>query len=137
MGDAGARLGHRPVGFHVAAGIGQGGRGDGDAMGLGIDGIGERLGRVDPMAEHPGVDIAAVDSVHGEPVDENIRCLGLEGAEHVDPPGNQHFTAPGQSPANRLDAGARRAVEFVGVHVEAAAQAVAQLQQGTHQSGER
>ena len=61
----------------------------------------------------------------------------LQRAQHVDPTGHQHFTAPGQTAAHRFDARSRGAVEFVGVGVEALAQPVAQLQQGAHQPDQR
>ena len=63
MPGSGPGLGGLPIGLDLAGDVAERGRSQHHAVGGGQHGLGERLGRIDPMAVHADVEIAAVDTL--------------------------------------------------------------------------
>ena len=131
MERAGARLGGGPV-----AAAAQGRRGDEHAVGGLRAPLGERPGRIEPVAVQADIILAALDPLDREPVDE----IGIGRA--ADPrgerdPGRERLRPPGEAADRALDPRARLRVEPVGRVLEHRLEPLAERDQRPEQRFER
>ena len=136
MARAGARLGHRPVGQRLAVLVVGGGRhaqriaqrrrGDHRAVRRADHRVHERLGGVEIVAVHADIDLALLDALDGEPVDEGGVGLVVQAAQHGAPGFERELAAIGERARHAFDARALAGIELVGLAFELGAQRLAQ-----------
>ncbi len=133
---AAAPLGHRPVGVGIARAVEQGGRGHHHAVGRLQHRFGEGMHRIDPMAMETDIEIASVQPLDGEPVDEFGRRFGLQAGQHRTPGAERGQAAPFDRAGDRLDAAAGGGLQFGRLVVEQGQQFLGQqlqrIDQGDH-----
>ena len=106
--------------------IAQGGRGDDRAVRRADHRVHERLGGVEIVAVHADIDLALLDALDGEPVDEGGVGLVVQAAQHGAPGFQRELAAVGERARHALDAGALARIELVGLGLELGAQRLAQ-----------
>jgi hypothetical protein len=127
---AAAGFGHRPVGFGVAAAVGQGCRGNDRALDTRQHHLGEGPRRVDPVPVETKVKLPPLESLDRQPVDHLGRALVAQRRQHIAPSRQLVLAAALKAAAGRLDASPPVAVQRVCFGIEA-------LGQGLGQSGHR
>ncbi len=90
------------------------------------DGVHEWLGRVEIVAVHADIALAALAALDGEPVDEGLVGVVVQAAQHRAPGLERELAAVGERARHALDAAALARIELVGLALELGAQRLAE-----------
>jgi len=103
VAGAGAGFGRRPVRVEPAGAVAQGRGRDQKAMGRFGDGGGKGPRRIDPVTMHSHIDLAPVDALDAEPVDELLGRFGIQGVQHGPPSGDGNQRPALEAAADGID----------------------------------
>ncbi len=136
MPRAGPDLGGGPVDIVVAGPVAKGCRGDQNAMGRFRHRRDERPHRIDPVPVQADVDVAAIQAVDAEPVDELRRGFTLQGTKHRPPTGDRLKGTPFEAAAHSFDSLAGVGLQFGRLGIEQLRKRLDQRRQRPAHSGQ-